>query len=186
LKRITALGAALVAALVVTASAMAHAEISPNLVQAKEDQLFTLVVPGEEESATTVRVDLLLPEGFEIDSYVANRDWNRIAADRSVTWNGGNIPDGEAAAFQFVGSTESAQDYTFTVRQIYSDGSVVEWSGAPDSDTPAPVVEAKSDVSGGGGTSTTTWIALVLGAAGLVLGLVALVTRGGRGTRELA
>ena len=104
-----------------------------------------------------------------------------------MTWNGGNIPDGEAAAFQFVGGAESAQDYTFTVRQIYSDGSVVEWSGAPDSDTPAPVVEAKSDLdSGGGGTSTTTWIALVLGVAALVLAAVALVTRGGGGTRELA
>ena len=66
MKRITALGAAVVAALVVTASAMAHAEISPNVVQAKQDQLFTLVVAGEKESATTVRVDLTLPEGFEI------------------------------------------------------------------------------------------------------------------------
>ncbi len=182
MKRITALGAALLGALAVTATAMAHAEISPNLMQAKESQLFTLVVPTEKEKATTIRVDLTLPDGFEIDSFVPNRDWNRIAADRSVTWNGGNVPHGEAAAFQFVGATDTAAEYTFEVRQTYSDGSVVSWSGSADSDTPAPVIEARSSLNGGGGTSTVTWAAIVLGAAGVLLGLVALAS----GRRELA
>jgi uncharacterized protein YcnI len=184
LRRLTALGAALIGALVLAGAAMAHAEISPNLVQAKEDQLFTLVVAGEKKDATTIRIDLTLPDGFEIESFVPNRDWNRIASESSVTWNGGNIAEGDAAALQFVGGTESAQDYTFNVRQIYSDGSVVEWNGPADSDNPAPVVEAKSSLTGGGGTSTATWIALVLAAAALVLGIVALVGRGG--SRELA
>ena len=85
---------------------------------------------------------------------------------------------GDAAALQFVGSTDSSQDYTFNVRQTYSDGSVVDWNGPPDSDTPAPVVEAKSSLTGGGGTSTATWIALVLAAAALVLGIVALARQG--------
>ena len=176
------LGVALLGALVLAASASAHAEITPDRVEPKHDRLFTLVVAGEKEDATTIRVDLNLPEGFEVESFVPNRDWNRIASDRSVTWNGGNIPDGEAAAFQFVGSAEDEQDYTFSVRQVYSDGSVVNWSGPPDSDTPAPVVEATSAHDGGGGTSTMTWIALVLGAVALLIALVALV--GGR--RELA
>ena len=68
-----------------------------------------------------------------------------------MTWNGGNIAEGDAAALQFVGGTDSAQDYTFNVRQTYSDGSVVDWNGASDSDNPAPVVEAKSSLTGGGG-----------------------------------
>ena len=183
MKRVTALGAALLGALVLTSAALAHAEISPNVVQAKEDQLFTLLVPTEKKTATTVRVDLTLPDGFEIDSFIPNHDWQRIASDRSVTWNGGNVPEGEAAAFQFVGSADSEQDYTFTVRQIYSDGSVVEWSGPPESDTPAPVLEAKSSLtSGGGGSSTVAWIALAVGGLAAVLSVIALV--GGR--RELA
>jgi uncharacterized protein YcnI len=183
LKRITALGAALAAALVAASPAFAHAEISPNQVQAKEDQLFTLVVPTEKKRATTIRVDLTLPEGFEIDSFVPNHDWQRIASDRSVTWNGGSVPEGEAAAFEFVGAAENAEDYTFSVRQIYSDGSVVEWSGPPDSDTPAPVLEAKSSLTGGGGgSSTVAWIALAVAGLAAVLAVVALV--GGR--RDLA
>src|SRR6476619_5234683 len=81
---------------------MAHAEISPNLVQAKEDQLFTLVVAGEKKDATTIRIDLTLPDGFEIESFVPNRDWNRVASERSVTCNGGNVAEGDAAALQVV------------------------------------------------------------------------------------
>jgi uncharacterized protein YcnI len=182
LKRITALGAALLAALVLAGTALAHAVISPAQVKAKQDQLFTLTVPTEKKDATTVRVDLTLPDGFEIDSFVPTPDWHRIASEHAVTWNGGNVPQDEDATFEFVGSADSAADYTFGVRQLYSDGSVVEWTGSPDSDTPAPVVEAKSSLSGGGGTSTATWVALVLAAFAVVLGVVALAA----GRRELA
>lgn len=181
MKRITALGAALLAALLLAGAAMAHAVISPALIKAKQDQLFTLTVPTEKKNATTVRVDLTLPDGFEIDSFVPTRDWNRIASEDAVTWNGGNVPQDEDATFQFVGSADSAANYTFAVRQLYSDGSVVEWTGSPDSDTPAPVVEATSSLTGGGGNSTLSWIALALAAVAVVLGVVALA-----GRRELA
>lgn len=182
MKRLTALGAALTGALVLASAAMAHAVISPALVKAKEDQLFTLTVPTEEKNVTTVRVDLTLPDGFEIDSFVPNKDWNRIASEHAVTWNGGNVPTDEAATFQFVGSAARSADYTFGVRQLYSDGSVVEWNGPPDSDTPAPVVEAKSSLTGGGSTTTVTWIALVLAVVAVLLAVVALAA----GRRELA
>ena len=182
MKRVTALGAALVIALTVASAALAHAAISPALVQSKEDQLFTLTVPTEKKNATTVRVDLTLPDGFAIDSFVPNRDWNRIASEHSVTWNGGNVPEGEAATFQFVGGADKPASYMFAVRQLYSDGSVVEWTGSPDSDTPAPVLEAKSSLGAGGGTSTVTWIALVLAAVALLLAVVAIAA----GRRELA
>jgi hypothetical protein len=69
------------------------------------------------------------------------------------------------------------------VRQTYSDGSVVDWTGPESSDTPAPTIEAK-DSFGGSGTSLVAWIALALGAIGVVLGIVALLT--GSGKRALA
>ena len=46
--------------------------------------------------------------------------------------------------FQFLASTDAAKTYTFKVRQTYSDGTVVDWSGPESSDTPAPSIEAKS------------------------------------------
>jgi hypothetical protein len=66
------------------------------------------------------------------------------------------------------------------VRQTYSDGSIVEWSGPESSETPAPVVEAVSALGGGGGTPTGVWIALAVGFVGVLLGAAALLARGGR------
>jgi hypothetical protein len=97
-----------------------------------------------------------------------------------VTWTGGKVPTEEDALFQFLASTNAAKTYTFQVRQTYSDGSVVDWTGPESSDTPAPTVESKDSLGGGGGTSTIEIVALVLGAVGVVLGGIALLAGGGR------
>ena len=66
-----------------------------------------------------------------------------------------------------------AKTYTFEVRQTYSNGRVVDWSGPESSDTPAPPVEAKSSL-GGGGEQHPRVIALVVGGLALVLAVVGL------------
>jgi hypothetical protein len=96
-----------------------------------------------------------------------------------VTWSGGSVPTEEDASFSFLASTSGSGSYTFDVKQTYSDGSVVDWSGPESSDSPAPVVKAVSSF-GGGGTSALTWVALVLGVVGVVLGTVAMLARTGR------
>jgi hypothetical protein len=53
---------------------------------------------------------------------------------------------------------------------------VVDWTGAEDSDTPAPTIEAREP----GGGNTLALVALVLGALGLLAGLAALGRAGGR------
>ena len=180
------LGAAL-AALVFTASAWAHAEVSPAVALTKHGQLFTLAVPTEKENATTTRIDLTPPSGFAIDSFVPAPGWTRKVQStgsgeetqiHSVTWSGGNVPSEEDSVFQFLASADSAKTYTFKVRQTYSDGSVVDWSGPESSDTPAPQVELKSSL-GGGGTSTLAIVALAVAAVAAALAVLALVTRGG-------
>jgi hypothetical protein len=88
------------------------------------------------------------------------------------------VPTGEDSVFQFLASPDSSKTYTFKVRQTYSDGSVVDWSGPESSDTPAPVIEAKSSL-GGGGSSTLAIVALVVAVIAAVLAVVALVMRGG-------
>ena len=52
----------------------------------------------------------------------------------------------------FTGVPKNAGEYTFNVRQTYSDGSVVEWSGAESSDTPAARIAATSADSSSGGS----------------------------------
>ena len=88
------------------------------------------------------------------------------------------MPTDEDAVFRFNASTGGARTYVFDVRQTYSDGSVVEWSGPESSDAPAPSIMAVS--SFGGGTSTLAIVALVLAGVALVLSLASLLARSGR------
>ena len=181
----------IVAALVFAASASAHARVSPSFALAKSGEVFTLAVPTEKENATTTKIELTPPQGFGIDSFVPSPGWKRVlqqtgsgeeAVITKVTWDGGKVPTGEDAAFSFIATPDSAKTYTFGVRQTYSDGTVVDWSGPESSDTPAPTVDAKS--SFGGGTSTLAVIALIVGGLALVVAVVAVAT--GSGRRSLA
>ncbi|HEY6888678.1 MAG TPA: DUF1775 domain-containing protein [Solirubrobacter sp.] len=182
-----------VAALAFTDSASAHAIISPPTVLARTSQVFTLAVPTEKEGATTVQIELTPPAGFGIDSFAAAPGWTRKTDQsgqgeeveiRKVTWSGGKVPTGEAALLQFVGDVGDAKDYVFKVRQTYSDGTVVDWTGAAGSDTPAPTIEAKTSL-GGGGSSTLATIAFVIATLALVAAAIALLLKAGEG-RDLA
>ena len=104
------------------------------------------------------------------------------AVIQKVTWTGGRVPTGEDSLFQFLATPSASRTYTFTVRQTYSDGSIVNWSGAESSDAPAPSIEAKSSLGGGGGTSVLTIVALIVGVLGLLAGTLALLS-GGRGSQ---
>jgi uncharacterized protein YcnI len=172
--------------LVLASAASAHAIVSPPIAKAKVAQQFTLSVPTEEEGATTTEIELTFPDGFTIDSFEPSPGWKRTEAatgsgeERSiqrVTWSGGKVPTDEDAVFRFNGSMASNTTYTFEVRQTYSSGKLVDWNGPESSDTPAPTVDAVSDL-GGGSSSTLTIVALVVGAVGVVLGIVGLATRG--------
>ncbi len=180
------------AALVSASVASAHAEVSPPTVLKGATQVFTLAVPTEKENATTTKVELTPPDGFAIDEFVPSPGWKRSVEQAGsgegaditrVTWDGGEVPSGEAATFSFLAHPDSAKTFTFAVRQTYSDGSVVDWSGPESSDTPAPAIDAV-DSFGGGGSSTVSWIALAVAVLAAVLAAVALVA--GSGRRSLA
>jgi uncharacterized protein YcnI len=186
-RTLAVLALASLTALVAAGVASAHAEMSPPVSIAKKLQLFTLAVPTEKSSETT-QIEFTVPAGFGIDSFVPSPGWKRTlqqagsgdaAVIQKVTWSGGKVPTGEDSAFSFLASPASSKTYTFEVRQSYADGSVVDWSGPESSDTPAPTIEAKSSL-GGGGSSTLALIALVVGAIGVALGLLGLVAGGKR------
>ena len=72
------------AALAAAGSAGAHAEISPTVVLAKHAQEYGLLVPTEKENATTTSVELTVPSGFAIDSFVPSPGWKRIPTAASA------------------------------------------------------------------------------------------------------
>lgn len=186
MKLVPAAAAAAVTMLVYAGAASAHAIVSPPVAEAKVAQQFTLSVPTEEAGAATTEVELTVPDGFSIDSFEPSPGWKRTERAsgsgearviQKVTWTGGHVPTDEDAVFRFNGSLASTKTLSFSVRQTYSDGKVVDWSGAESSDSPAPRVEGVSSL-GGSSSSTLTIVALVVGAIGVVLGIVGLTTRG--------
>jgi uncharacterized protein YcnI len=167
--------------------ASAHARLSPPVALAKQLQLFTLAVPTE-KAGTTTQVVFTPPAGFDIDSFVPSPGWKRTlkqtgsgesAVIKQVTYSGGSTPTGEDSTFSFLAQPSASKTYTFGVQQTYSDGSVVDWAGPESSDAPAATIQAKSSL-GGGGSSTLALIALIVGALGLVVGVVGLLSGGNR------
>ena len=192
----SALLAFVVAGLMLLAPALAsaHARVSPAVSLSGKLQLYSLAVPTEKEGLTTSKIVLTVPNGFGIDSFVPPPPgWTQQvkqtgsgedAVVTNVTWTGGKTPTGEDSLFQFLAQPASAKTYTFQVQQTYSDGSIVNWAGSESSDSPAPTIEAKSSL-GGGGSSLLSIIALVIGVLALLAGGIALVSRGS-GDRTLA
>ncbi len=182
-------------ALVAAATASAHARISPPVSLSNTLQLYSLAVPTEKNPPlTTTKIVLTVPKGFSIDSFVPNPGWKRVlqqtgsgdsAVIQKVTWTGGNIPSEEDSLFQFLGQPAKNGTYTFTVQQTYSDGSIVNWADPETGADPAPTIQAKSSL-GGGGTPLLTIVALVVGALGVLIAGIALLAGGSSGKRQLA
>ena len=175
------------AALVAATGAWAHAEVTPAVVVSKHAQEFGLLVPTEKENATTTSIELTVPSGFAIDSFVPSPGWKRTEQTRGsgeeaivqkVTWSGGKVPTGEDAAFHFLATPNDSKTYEFEVRQTYSDGSIVDWSGSESSDTPAPAIQAKS--SFGGSSSLLAIVALVVAGIALLVAVIAVLAGGGK------
>jgi uncharacterized protein YcnI len=169
--------------LVAATVASAHAIMSPAVAKANALQQFTLSVPTEEANAITTKIELTVPSSFAIDSFEpAPAPWKMVtqttgsgdsAVVQKVTWTGGNTPTDFDSVFRFNASIPKSGTVIFHVRQTYSNGKVVDWSGPESSDTPAPRIQALSSF-GGGGTSIVSIIALVLGAAAILLAGVGL------------
>jgi uncharacterized protein YcnI len=185
-RRLGVLLATVVVVLAAAGSAFAHAHISP-AVATTEDQLYTLVVPTESDTASTTQIELTPPEGFSLSSFRDAPGWKREVESTGegedtvitkVTWTGNTGPE-QTTFLDFLGSGDSAKTYAFNVRQTYSDGKVANWSGPEGSDEPAPVVKLESSLGGGGGSKTLEILALALAAIALVVAVFALVGKSG-------
>jgi uncharacterized protein YcnI len=190
MRRALAYAGVLVAALALAPSVFAHAELFPSSVPSGDGQLLMLTVPNEKDGASTTEIQITIPDGFDLEHAAPVPGWTatvsgeheengEMGGGNSITWKG-KLSGEELAVLPFTGVPKNPGEYKFDVRQTYSDGSVVEWSGSEDSDTPAARIEATAGESSSGGsddsTKTIGIIALVLGGVALVVGGAALVS----------
>jgi uncharacterized protein YcnI len=139
------------AMLAVSAPSWAHVVVSPEEVTAGDYETLTVSVPTEKEIPTTeIRVEV--PEGFLLSGVQPVPGWEHTFEEdggvvTAVTFSGGEIRPREFQQFLVQAQApEEPGEYPWKAFQTYKDGSVVEWTGAPDSEEPASVVEV---VSGG-------------------------------------
>ncbi|MED0660703.1 YcnI family protein [Bacillus smithii] len=188
--------------------ASAHVTVNPKASTPGGWETYTIKIPVEKNVPTT-KVVLKIPAGVEFESYQPDPNWNiKTEKDSSgkvntVTWEakGNGILPGQFEQFQFIAKNPDKETkVAWNAYQYYKDGSIVEWTGAENTDTPHSVTEitaspqktVQSDEQGHdhdspvtslsdekkqtdhNGSSAET-VSVVLSIAAVVLSLIALI-----------
>jgi uncharacterized protein YcnI len=157
-KLMTTAGAAALVALL-AAPASAHVTVQPNEAPAGAFYAFVVRVPNERDDADTTKITVDLPDDLVTVSFQPKEGWDyKVTMKKldepvelfgaqideivdTVTWSGGSIAPHEFDEFGF--STRVPEEpgaLVFGATQTYSSGEVVEWTGEPESETPAAQV----------------------------------------------
>ena len=156
-----------VAALAVPAAAQAHVTVNPRTVTSGSYSVLAVRVPNHEAKRSTVKVKVTFPAGFNSAFYEPNASWKVKIAMRklatpvqgedgpiteevgSMTWTGSGKGLGLVRPHQFREFRVSSQiptglaagtKLTFPAIQYFTHGTRTNWTGLPDTDTPAPQV----------------------------------------------
>jgi uncharacterized protein len=204
---------AVAALLLAPAAAEAHVLLVPDTAPQGAEMRLDVRVPNERDDAATTKVDVQLPPGFaeaavqpvagwnvkithvKLDPPVQSDDGPITQGVGRITWTAKSAADGiPVGGFQDFGLEvlipgKAGSTLTFNALQTYSNGTLVRWIGAKDSDTPAPTVKVTAapnatpsptpaatpaSSSGGGSSNGLAVAALIVGALGLITGAVAL------------
>jgi uncharacterized protein len=204
---------AVAALLLAPAAAEAHVLLVPDTAPQGAEMRLDVRVPNERDDAATTKVDVQLPPGFaeaavqpvagwnvkithvKLDPPVQSDDGPITQGVGRITWTAKSAADGiPVGGFQDFGLEvlipgKAGSTLTFKALQTYSNGTLVRWIGAKDSDTPAPTVKVTAapnatpsptpaatpaSSSGGGSSNGLAVAALIVGALGLITGAVAL------------
>jgi periplasmic copper chaperone A len=165
MNRMTAVAAVTAAAaLAVPAAASAHVTVNPPAAVPGSFSIMTVRVPNERDNKGTRRVDLRLPRGIFSLSYKKVPGWKirvfrkklskpvnlgefsvdeRFSRVTFTARRSGIVRPGQFEEFPLsvrVPDGDPGDVLTFRAIQVYQGGEKVRWTGAPNSDTPAPRV----------------------------------------------
>ncbi|MCL6517676.1 YcnI family protein [Alicyclobacillus sp.] len=140
-------------------AAWAHVTVSPPSSTVGAWEKYTMRVPTEKD-VPTVKVVLKIPAGVTFEQYEPVPGWTvketKDASGRvtQVTWSAGagGILPGQFQEFSFIGKNPGQSgDVAWDAYQYYQDGSIVEWTGQPGTDTPHAVTQILASAPAGQG-----------------------------------
>ncbi|WP_409341982.1 YcnI family protein [Paenibacillus sp. MBLB4367] len=193
--------ASLLAMMLMASAVSAHVTVFPKDATQGAYEKFTVRVPSEDKESPTTKVELKFAANDVAVSRVEPKPgWKyEIAKDgegkvTGITWTATDtgILATEFVEFNVQGKVgDTASQITWKAYQTYKNGTVVEWTGAPDAKTPASVTAVKAKPASGatdshGNTTAApaagaaeekaeSQLPLYLSIAGLVLGALALL-----------
>lgn len=140
--------------------AVAHVTVQPTEARTNSFSRFVVRVPNERDNASTVKVEVQLPDSLVAVSFEPKPGWTRRIERKplpapvevfgeqvsdyiaTVTWEGGRIGAGEFEEFGFSARTpQAATTLAFPAVQTYDNGEVVRWIGPAGSEEPAGQVK---------------------------------------------
>lgn len=147
---------ALLSTLLFAQAASAHVTVLPKETTQNTYEKFTVRVPTEKDIPTT-RIELKIPAEVSISRLAPKPGWSyELVKDSagkiaSIVWkaDGEGLSPTEFGEFDIQGKVaENATQIVWKAYQTYKDGSVVEWTGAPDAKTPASITVVKAKPAG--------------------------------------
>lgn len=127
--------------------ASAHVTVLPKETKQGSYEVFTVRVPSEKKDVTTKSVKVRIAEGVEFKRIEPKAGWTyeleKADGDivKSVTWtaDGEGLTAVEFGEFRMQGKVAAdAKELVWKAYQTYSDGSIVEWIGAPNTGSQYP------------------------------------------------
>ncbi|MBF2411748.1 YcnI family copper-binding membrane protein [Listeria welshimeri] len=203
MKKIISMLVVLLAVFVIPFQASAHVSVSPNESTVKSWETYTMKVPSEKEMASK-KVVLKIAKGVSFESYEPVPGWTTTVDKKNgtVTWQteGNGIEKGQFQRFSFIAKNPSEEgDVAWNAYQYYEDGSIVEWVGAEDSETPhattkilkesaqtttgshgevvAGAEDTAGDTSNSNDNTILLWTAVVISVLALITGILAILSR---------
>ncbi len=124
----------------------AHMDIEPKMTLPNRWETFVVSVPTETDTPT-VEVQLMIPEGFEVEAVGHRPDWdmaiqrNQQGIVRAIVWSGGQIPPLTFEEFKILAKVPKGPgSYEWQARQRYSGEQDSVW-------TPRTFVREGKDVA---------------------------------------
>ncbi|WP_067933949.1 YcnI family copper-binding membrane protein [Alicyclobacillus kakegawensis] len=144
--------------------ASAHVTVWPQTSTPGAWEKYTMRVPTERNDPT-VKVVLKIPSGVEFEQYEPVAGWkfseqkNASGEVTTATWTatGGGIQPGQFLEFPFIAQNPSHDtSIAWNAYQYYKDGTIVEWTGKPGSDTPHSLTIIRKQAAGSTSTATAS------------------------------